>query len=296
MRMAWGREKSAGGLSIQPVYTYVLVLLSIVATLGAQGFRYEQVWTPLERHYFGAYSASQIAGVVRDNGWYTLLQVVTRKGSRFALESDIVSAVTESGENTFALTEEALKHGAMRLEFHRSYCNNSEMHAYLRSWIYQNQTFMDLVRPALWAGLLLFFAGLLPATYLDRKRSIALRNGKKPSGPNLVNVAKPGQTVQSSQEAPCSTTQRESPRPGAGRACASGTSQESSPECGNRSRVPSEPHATGISATRATAEAGTRVGARREAHHEALFRIREHAYHFQASQCRSSTCLSSGGV
>jgi hypothetical protein len=190
MRMAWGREKSAGGLSIQPTYTYVLVLLSIVATLGAQGFRYEQVWTPLERHYFGAYSASQIAGVVRDNGWYTLLQVVTRKGSRFALDSDVVPVVAESGENTFALTKEALKHGAMRLEFHTTYCNNSEMHAYLRSWIYQNQTFMDLVRPALWAGLVLFFAGLLPATYLDRKRSIALRYGKKPSGPNLVNVEK----------------------------------------------------------------------------------------------------------
>ncbi len=189
MRMAWGREKSAGGLSIQPVYTYVLVLLSIVATLGVQGFRYERVWTPLERHYFRAYSASQIAGVVRDNGWYTLLQVVTRKGSRLALESDVLPAVTESGQNTFALTDEALKHGALRLEFHRSYCNNSEMHAYLGSWIYQNQTFMDLVRPALWAGLVLFFAGLLPATYLDGKRSMALRYGKKPSGPNLMNVA-----------------------------------------------------------------------------------------------------------
>jgi hypothetical protein len=191
MRMAWDREKSAGGFSIQPVYTYVLVLLSIVATLVAQGFRYERVWTPLERHYFGAYSASQIAGVVRDNGWYTLLQVVTRKGSRFALDSDVVPVVAESGENTFALTKEALKHGAIRLELHRRYCNNSEMHAYLGNWIYQNQDFMDLVRPALWAGFVLFFAGLLPATYLDRKRFIALRYGKRPTGRDLMNVAKP---------------------------------------------------------------------------------------------------------
>ncbi len=57
----------------------------------------------------------------------------------------------------------------MRLEFHRAYYNNSEMHAYLANWIYQNQTSMDLVRPALWAGLVLFFAGLLPATYLDQE-------------------------------------------------------------------------------------------------------------------------------
>jgi hypothetical protein len=190
MRMEWGRAKSTARPNIQPVYTYLLVSLSIVAMLGAQGLRYERVWTPLERHYFGAYSASLIAGVVRDNCWYTLLQVVTRKGSRLALDSDVVPAVGESGENTYALTEEALKHGAMRLEFHRSYCNNSQMHAYLGSWIYQNQSLMDLVRPALWAGLVLFFAGLLPATYLDRKRSNALHYGKKPSGPDLMNVAK----------------------------------------------------------------------------------------------------------
>jgi hypothetical protein len=192
--MGWSRARSTVGPSIQPVYTYVLVLLSIVATLGAQGFRYERVWTPLERHYLGAYSASQIAGVVRDNGRYTLLQVVMRKGSRLALDSDVVPAVTESGQNTFALTDEALKHGVLRLEFHRSYYNNSEMHAYLANWIYQNQTFMDLVRPALWAGLVLFFAGLLPATYLDRRRFIALRYGKRPRGQDLMNLAKPNPT------------------------------------------------------------------------------------------------------
>ena len=190
MRTKWGRAKSTAGPSIQPVYTYALAFLSFVATLGVQGFRYKRVWTPLERHYFGAYLGSQIVGVVRDNGWYTLLQVATRKGSRLALDSDVVPAVTESGESTFALTKEALKHGAMRLEFHRGYYHNSEMHAYLGNWIYQNQTLMDLVRPALWAGLVLFFAGLLPATYLDRKRSIALRYGKRPTDPNLMNVAK----------------------------------------------------------------------------------------------------------
>jgi len=191
MRTKWDRAKQTGGPSIQPVYTYVLVLLSILATLGTQGFRYKQVWTPLQRHYFGAYSASQLAGVVRDNDWYTLLQVVTRKGTRLALDSDVVPAVTESGQNTFALTDETLKHGAMRLEFHSTYCNNSEMHAYLANWIYQNQTPMDLVRPALWAGLVLFFAGLLPATYLDRRRFIELSHGKRPSDPDLMIVAKP---------------------------------------------------------------------------------------------------------
>jgi len=189
MRMKWGRGDRTGGPSIRPVYTYALVLISFIATLGNQGFRYMRVWTPLERHYFPDYLGSQIVGAVRDNGWYTLLQVVTRKGRRLALDIDVVPAVTETGENTFVLTKEALKHGALRLESHRGHYNNAEMHAFLGNLIYHNQTPMDLFRPGLWAGLVLFFAGLLPATYLDHKRSSALRYGGRLTGPDSMNVA-----------------------------------------------------------------------------------------------------------
>jgi len=187
--MNWGRTKRTGESSIQPVYTYALVLISLVATLGIQGFRYMRGWTPLERHYLPAYLGSQVAGVVRENSSYTMLQVVTRKRRRLALDSDVLPAMSGSGENTFALTEEAVKHGALRLELHRAYYNNAEMHAYLGQLIYQNQTLMDLVRPALWAGLVLFFAGLLPATYLDQKRSFALRYGRKLRSPELTPPA-----------------------------------------------------------------------------------------------------------
>jgi hypothetical protein len=189
MRIEWGRAKNTRGASIQPVYTYVLVFLSVVATLGIEGFRYMGGWTPLERHYLPAYLGSQVVGVVRENSSYTLLQVITRKGKRLALDSDVHPALTDSGENSFALSEEAVKHGALRLEIHRAHYNNAEMHAYLGSLIYQNQTVMDLVRPALWTGLVLFFAGLLPATYLDQKRSFALRYGKKLRGPELMPPA-----------------------------------------------------------------------------------------------------------
>lgn len=186
--MKWGRGERTGGPTIRPVYTYALVLISFIATLGIQGFRYKRVWTPLERHYFPDYLGSQIVGVVRDNGWYTLLQVVTRKGSRLALDSDVVLTVTESGENSFALTKEALKHGALRLESHHGHYNNAEMHAFLGNLIYHNQTPMDLFRPALWAGLVLFFAGLLPATHLDHSRSSTLRYGRRLTRPDSMNV------------------------------------------------------------------------------------------------------------
>jgi hypothetical protein len=186
--MNWGRGERTGGPSIRPVYTYALVLISFIATLGIEGFRYKQVWTPLERHYFPDYLRSQIVGVVRDNGWYTLLQVVTRKGSRLALDSDVVLTVTESGENSFALTKEALKHGALRLESHYGHYNNAAMHAFLDNLIYHNRTPMDFFRPGLWAGLVLFFAGLLPATHLDHSRSSTLRYGRRLARPDSMNV------------------------------------------------------------------------------------------------------------
>jgi hypothetical protein len=189
MRMKWDRAESTEGPSIQPVYTYLLVLLSFIASLGIEGFRYIKVWTALEQHYLPAYLRSQIAGVVRDNGWYTLLQVVTRKGSRLALDSDVVTAVSESGENTFALTQEAVKQGALRLESPRGYYNNAEMHAYLGNLIYKKQTLMDLVRPALWGGTLLFLVGILPAIYLDGKHAHELRYGRRLRGPEFVTVA-----------------------------------------------------------------------------------------------------------
>lgn len=187
--MKSGRGDCTGGPSIRPVYTYALVLISFLATLGIQGFRYKRVWTPLERHYFLDYLGSQIFGVMRDNGWYTLLEVVTRKGSRLALDSDVVPAVAESGENTFALRKEALKHGSLRLESHRGHYNNAEMRAYLGNLIYQNEAPMHLVRAALWSGLGLFFAGLLPATYLDQRRFFSLRYGTKLRGPELMTAA-----------------------------------------------------------------------------------------------------------
>ena len=189
MPMEWSQAKRTSRPSIQPVYTYALVLISLAATLGIQGFRYMRVWTPLERHYLPAYLGSLMAGLVRDNSAYTLLQVVTRKGSRVALDSDVVPTMSDSGANAFALTEEAVKHGALRLEFHRAYYNNAEMHVYLGKLIYQNQTLMDLVRPALWSGLVIFFAGILLATYLDHRRSIVLRYGRRPRGPELTTGA-----------------------------------------------------------------------------------------------------------
>jgi hypothetical protein len=162
-----------------PVYTITLSLFSMLMVIGVLCSRYTRVWTSLQKHYLPAYLGGQIAGIFRDDGSYTLLQVVTKKGSRLALDNDVVPAMTESGDDAFTLTKEAIKQGALQLQLHRAYYNNAQMHAYLASWIYRDQTLIDLARPALWGGLVIFLLGVLPVTWLEQKRELRYESNRR---------------------------------------------------------------------------------------------------------------------
>jgi RHS repeat-associated protein len=148
--------------SSKPVYTIALLIFSVAAGAGVEYVRFLRVWTPLERHYLLTYGGTEIAGPLRQNGRYTLLEVVTRKGSRFALDSEVVPVLTDNGEKTFALTSEAAKQEALRLEWHRGLYEYAKLHAFLSSWIYHDQTLFDLARPAFWTMPIVFLVDLLP--------------------------------------------------------------------------------------------------------------------------------------
>jgi type IV secretory pathway TraG/TraD family ATPase VirD4 len=179
MRTEWGRDERTDWPSSKPVYTIALLILSVAAGAGVEYVRFLRVWAPLERHYLLTYVGTRIAGTVRQNGWYTLLDVVTRKGSRFVLDSEIVPVVTDNGEKSFALTSEAVKQGALHLEWQRGLYDNAKLHAFLGEWIYHDQTPFDLARPALWTLPIVFLVGLWPATWMERKRARVLRYGRK---------------------------------------------------------------------------------------------------------------------
>jgi hypothetical protein len=65
---------------------------------------------------------------------------VTRKGTRIALDNEVVPFVTEKGESTFTLTEEAIKIGDLKFEWQRGRYHNAKLHEFLGHWIYQDQT------------------------------------------------------------------------------------------------------------------------------------------------------------
>ncbi len=189
MRTEWGRDERADWPSTKPVCAIALLICSVLAGMGVGCARYLWVWTPLQRHYLVTYMAADIAGAIRQNGRYTLLELVTRKGSRLALDSEVVPVVTENGVHTFSLTPGAAKQGALRLEWQPDLYDNSKLHAFLGYWIYQDQTLFDLARPALWTISLVFLVSLGPASWVERRRIKVLRYGRKLRGPDLISVA-----------------------------------------------------------------------------------------------------------
>jgi hypothetical protein len=57
------------------------------------------------------------------------------------------------GGNTFPLTATAVGRKAVGLTWQRSEWDRAALHALLRQWVYQDQTFRDLARPPLWGAL-----------------------------------------------------------------------------------------------------------------------------------------------
>jgi len=189
MKQKWGREDDAGEFpSDRAVWTIGAFCVALLSVFAIVGYRYMRVWTPLQRHYLTTYVGTPVAAAFRTDGGYTLLMVVTRKGTRLALDNEVEPFVTEKGENTFALTEVAMKTGDLKLEWQRARYNNAQLHEFLGHWIYQDQTLTDLAKPALWGGLGALLVGLIVAIPKDAARGRIRKHGRRLKGPELVTV------------------------------------------------------------------------------------------------------------
>jgi hypothetical protein len=94
---------------------------------------------------------------------YELLTIVDPTTRGMALDADVVPVVPTSSGDTFGLTAMIVSRGAVRLAWQRSDWDHVALHALLGHWIYQDQTLLDLTRPALWGALAVLVAALVPA-------------------------------------------------------------------------------------------------------------------------------------
>jgi hypothetical protein len=90
MKQRWGREDDAGEFpSDKSAWTIGALCLALLSVFAIAGYRYMRVWTSLQQHYLTTYVGTPVAGAFRTDGWYTLLMVVTRKGTRMALDNEV---------------------------------------------------------------------------------------------------------------------------------------------------------------------------------------------------------------
>jgi hypothetical protein len=190
MSQKWGRNQYAGEWpNPKPAWMMATLLLAVISLAAICAYRYAYALTPLQKLYLTSYVRSGLrADIGFKTGRYVLLDVVDKKGSRLALNEEVIPVTTATGKSTFALTERALALGDWRLVFQDGQYSNAGLHAFLGHWIYRDETLLDFLRPALVGGLGVFIVGLLIAVPKDAARARSRREGRRLKGPELVTV------------------------------------------------------------------------------------------------------------
>lgn len=186
MKQEWGRAKYAGAWpGDKPVWTITAVIFAVVIGGAISYYRYALAWSPLERYYTEVYARTGDPGAVPKDCSYTLLVVVTRMGSRLAVDNDVI----ERGEYAFALSEQAIKAGAVKVEWQSHPYENAKLHAFLCHSIYHDKTLDDLARLPVFGGFGAFLLCLIVAIPKDVARARARKNGRRLKGPELATAA-----------------------------------------------------------------------------------------------------------
>ena len=190
MNYEWGRAAEAGKWQrAVPVWFMSVILLAVASGVGVWWVRQTFVWTPLQQFYLSAYARSALAASLAiPTGRYRLLLMENRRGSRLAIDDEVVPIATPTGETNFAISELARQADSGRLVWRNLMVNHAKLNLQLRVYIYAEQTIADLARPSLIGAVVVLIAGLLIAIPKDVQWSRSRRHGRRLKGPELVSV------------------------------------------------------------------------------------------------------------
>jgi type IV secretory pathway TraG/TraD family ATPase VirD4 len=172
-----------------PVWFLSLLVLALAGGVGLWLFRQTFIWTPLQQFYLSAYARSAVASSLGiRTGRYRVLLMEHRRGSRLAIDDEVVPIAVSTGETTFALSALAREAASGHLAWRDLVYDHARFHAQLRVWIYADQTLTELARPSLIAVFAVFVAGLLIAIPKDVRWARSRRHGRRLKGPELVST------------------------------------------------------------------------------------------------------------
>ena len=184
MSRSWGRASFAGKWPSRKPWWSIAVIVVSVLSVGLIGdFCRAWTWTSLQRYYAPVYTATSDYRTGRQVKTYNVLILVTATGSRLALDGDVI----ERGEDSYVLSEQAVKSGALRVEWQRKPFENAKLYALLHHQIYANSSLLVSSKYAWIGALFIFVVGLCFAIPKDLMRARRLRNGRRLKGPELVS-------------------------------------------------------------------------------------------------------------
>ena len=143
MSQEWGRNKHAGQwTNRRAAWTWTALFLALLSAVAISGCRYTEVWTPLQRFYLTTYIRSGLRSVssFAKGDRYQMLTVITKKGSRWASEGEVMDVRTDRGNATLALTDEAVQTGDLRLVLQPVQADNGKLHEFLGHWVIKTRT------------------------------------------------------------------------------------------------------------------------------------------------------------
>ena len=114
MAQSWGRVRFAGKWPSRKPWWSIAVLCTAILSVGLiSDFCRAWVWRPLQRYYAPIYTTTEDYRTGRQVHSYNVLILVTATGSRLALDNDVI----ERGHYSFIPSNQALKSGALRIEW-----------------------------------------------------------------------------------------------------------------------------------------------------------------------------------
>ena len=187
----WGRKQNTFWPRRGFVHTAGALALCLLLFLGIVYLRFSFGLTDLERFYLPIYVRTAALSGTIPNSSYSLLVITDKKGrGHVALEDDLAPGVTQSSPTTtlpFVPSEQARSNGFVQIFFERkrSY-QNTLLYQYLKYWVYQQQSLLDLFAPAFWGSLGIFAVALFYTLPKDIKRRRELRYGRRLRGPESL--------------------------------------------------------------------------------------------------------------
>ena len=179
MSRVWGREETYHWPSSKPVWTITVLLVAVVAVLGAAIHEYKK-WPYFQQAYLGMYIGSEVR-LWSKTAPALVAYRIEGKQKRLAVDRDLSDPAVGVGKTSQAKA---------KLEWERGTYTNAELRQWLERAIYGGQSPWLLLWAAAWkvgAGVLI--VGLGFAFPRDRQRRRVLKYGRRTKGPVLATAA-----------------------------------------------------------------------------------------------------------